>query len=72
MDATLLEKERKNTLNTSVHNDFKRELLFISQAQAAVLEVLPKLKSAGVYTKRPEDYFAEMAKKDNHMKKVSS
>ena len=28
-----------------VHNDFKRELLFYRQAQSAVLEALPRLKS---------------------------
>nr|XP_026691444.1 probable rRNA-processing protein EBP2 isoform X2 [Ciona intestinalis] len=29
-----------------------------------------KLSDAGVETNRPNDYFAEMAKKDDHMKKV--
>ena len=63
-----------NTMNPegdSVHNDFKRELTFYRQAQATVLEVLPRLKSMGVPTKRPEDYFAQMAKSDDHMNKVS-
>lgn len=55
----------------SVHNDFKRELTFYRQAQATVLEVLPRLQSMGVPTKRPEDYFAQMAKSDDHMNKVS-
>lgn len=40
------------------------------QAQTAVLEGLPKLHKLGVQTRRPEDYFAEMAKSDMHMKKV--
>ncbi|XP_074642843.1 putative rRNA-processing protein EBP2 [Tubulanus polymorphus] len=53
-----------------VHNDFKRELLFYRQAQASVLEAIPRLKSLGILTKRPEDYFAQMAKTDDHMKKV--
>ena len=63
-----------NALNVeadSVHNDFKRELTFYRQAQATVLEVIPRLKSMGVPTKRPEDYFAQMAKTDDHMNKVS-
>ena len=30
-----------------VHNDFKRETLFYRQAQAAVLEGQPRLKSLG-------------------------
>ena len=55
----------------SIHNDFKRELIFYRQAQATVLEVLPRLRSMGVPTKRPEDYFAQMAKSDDHMNKVS-
>ena len=55
----------------SIHNDFKRELIFYRQAQATVLEVLPRLQSMGVPTKRPEDYFAQMAKSDEHMNKVA-
>ena len=54
----------------NVHNDFKRELTFYRQAQATVLEVIPRLKSMGVKTKRPDDYFAQMAKTDTHMNKV--
>lgn len=40
------------------------------QAQATVLEALPKLKKHNIPTKRPEDYFAEMTKTDQHMQKV--
>lgn len=53
-----------------VLNDFKREMMFHRQAQAAVLESFPRLKSLGVLTKRPDDYFAQMAKSDEHMQKV--
>uniref|UniRef100_A0A1B0AJV6 Uncharacterized protein n=1 Tax=Glossina pallidipes TaxID=7398 RepID=A0A1B0AJV6_GLOPL len=53
-----------------VLNDFKREMLFHRQAQAAVLEGMKKLHALGVKTKRPDDYFAEMAKTDEHMQKV--
>lgn len=53
-----------------VHNDFKREMIFYRQAQAAVLEGLPRLHSMKVATKRPEDYFAQMAKSDDHMNKI--
>lgn len=52
-------------------NDFRRETMFHRQAQAAVLIAIPKLKEQGVKTKRPDDYFAEMAKSDQHMQKVS-
>lgn len=53
-----------------VHDDFKREMLFYCQAQAAVMAGIPRLRLAGIPTRRPEDYFAEMAKSDLHMKKV--
>lgn len=51
-------------------DDFKRELNFYSQAQAAAMEAVPRLHKLGVKTKRPDDYFAQMAKSDDHMKKV--
>ncbi|XP_074029745.1 probable rRNA-processing protein EBP2 homolog [Leptinotarsa decemlineata] len=53
-----------------VLNDFKREMLFYRRAQAAVSEAIPKLKGLGLLTKRPDDYFAEMAKTDEHMQKI--
>ena len=40
------------------------------QAQAAVLEGIPRLHKLNIPTKRPDDYFAEMVKTDEHMKKV--
>ena len=43
---------------------------FHRQAQAAVLEGIPRLQRLGVRTKRPDDYFAQMAKTDAHMQKV--
>lgn len=53
-----------------VLNDFKREILFHRQAQAAVLEGIKRLHELTVVTKRPNDYFAEMAKSDEHMQKL--
>jgi len=41
------------------------------QAQAAVLEGIARLHSLNIATKRPDDYFAEMVKSDEHMKKVT-
>lgn len=40
------------------------------QAQAAVLKALPWLHHQKVPTRRPDDYFAEMAKSDQQMQKV--
>ncbi|XP_028259125.1 putative rRNA-processing protein EBP2 [Parambassis ranga] len=51
-------------------DDFQREMFFYRQAQATVLEALPLLNKLGVSTKRPDDYFAEMAKTDQHMQKI--
>jgi len=55
-----------------VLNDFKREMLFHRQAQAAVINGIKKLHDLNISTKRPDDYFAEMAKTDEHMQKVRS
>jgi len=44
--------------------------MFYRQAQAAVLEAIPRLHSMNIRTKRPEDYFAQMAKTDEHMNKI--
>uniref|UniRef100_A0A182T3G6 Uncharacterized protein n=1 Tax=Anopheles maculatus TaxID=74869 RepID=A0A182T3G6_9DIPT len=54
----------------TVLNDFKREILFHRQAQAATIEGIRKLHELGVATKRPDDYFAEMAKSDEHMQRI--
>ena len=43
---------------------------FYRQAQSAVLEGLARLKSMNVPTRRPDDYFAQMAKTDEHMQKI--
>lgn len=53
-----------------VLNDFKREMCFHRQAQSAVLEGMKRLHALGIATKRPDDYFAEMAKTDEHMQKI--
>ncbi len=52
-------------------NEFKRETLFHRQAQLAAIEGIKRLRSLGVPTTRPDDYFAEMMKTDEHMQKVS-
>uniref|UniRef100_A0AAY4CHL7 EBNA1 binding protein 2 n=1 Tax=Denticeps clupeoides TaxID=299321 RepID=A0AAY4CHL7_9TELE len=54
----------------NAEDDFQREMFFYRQAQATVLDALPKLQKLNIRTKRPEDYFAEMAKTDQHMQKV--
>merc|ERR1712241_1601238 len=80
MKEDLHGKERQKQLKTDkaavsldedvVHNDFKREMMFYRQAQAAVLEAIPRLHSLNVKTRRPDDYFAQMVKTDAHMNKI--
>uniref|UniRef100_A0A8D8PR01 Probable rRNA-processing protein EBP2 homolog n=1 Tax=Cacopsylla melanoneura TaxID=428564 RepID=A0A8D8PR01_9HEMI len=53
-----------------VFNDFKRETMFTQQAQAAVIEGMARLKELGIPLRRPDDYFAEMVKTDEHMQRV--
>ncbi|KAM7286685.1 putative rRNA-processing protein EBP2 [Ixodes scapularis] len=55
-----------------VFNNLTRQVPMSSyrQAQAAVLSGIPRLHQLGVPTKRPDDYFAQMAKSDDHMTKV--
>lgn len=51
-------------------DDFKRESFFLKQAELSAKEALANLSKLNVSTKRPDDYFAEMAKSDEHMKRV--
>lgn len=55
-----------------VLNDFQREMTFHRQAQAAVIDGMQRLHALKIPTKRPDDYFAEMAKSDEHMQKIRS
>lgn len=54
----------------NAEDDFLREMFFYRQAQATVLEAMPRLKKLNIATRRPEDYFAEMAKSDQQMQKI--
>ena len=63
-------KQNTDLGDDPVHNDFKREMLFYRQAQATVIESFARLKNMGVPTKRPDDYFAQMMKTDDHMQKI--
>ncbi|CAH1397564.1 unnamed protein product [Nezara viridula] len=63
-------REEEQGHNPLVYDELKRESVFYRQAQNAAMKVLPKLKELGLRTERPDDYFAEMAKSDQHMQKV--
>ncbi|CAM0141132.1 rRNA-processing protein EBP2 [Umbelopsis sp. WA50703] len=53
-----------------VHDDLKRELAFYQQALEAAKIGREKVKTAGVPFSRPDDFFAEMVKSDEHMEKI--
>ena len=53
-----------------VNDDLTRELAFYKQCLDAANEGRAKLKSEGVPFARPNDYFAEMVKSDEHMGKI--
>ncbi|XP_051868556.1 probable rRNA-processing protein EBP2 [Pristis pectinata] len=56
--------------NIDPEDDFQREMFFYRQAQATALDALPRLQRLKIATKRPSDYFAEMAKSDQQMQKI--
>mmetsp|Transcript_1577 Transcript_1577/g.3510 ORF Transcript_1577/g.3510 Transcript_1577/m.3510 type:complete len:420 (+) Transcript_1577:100-1359(+) len=53
-----------------IHDDLKREVAFYNTALEAVHEARAKAKVSNVPFSRPEDFFAEMVKTDDHMAKV--
>uniref|UniRef100_A0A914ZPR8 Uncharacterized protein n=1 Tax=Parascaris univalens TaxID=6257 RepID=A0A914ZPR8_PARUN len=54
----------------AVDDDFEREIVFYKQAEEAVQTAIPRLLKMGIKVFRPSDYYAEMAKSDEHMQKV--
>eukprot|EP00536_Pseudo-nitzschia_multiseries_P002569 jgi/Psemu1/183857/e_gw1.34.165.1 len=53
-----------------IHDDLKREVAFYNVALEAVNLARPKCMEAGVPFTRPDDFFAEMVKTDDHMANV--
>ena len=62
------QKVRSNLAN----DDFKREALFALEAKAALLKGLELMNKHDIPTKRPGDFYAEMAKSDKQMEKIKS
>ncbi len=60
----------ESCLKDLANHDFKRECLFLRQAEVAISLALPRLNSSNVQTSRPDDYFAQMSKSDDHMKRI--
>mmetsp|Transcript_27821 Transcript_27821/g.61269 ORF Transcript_27821/g.61269 Transcript_27821/m.61269 type:complete len:424 (-) Transcript_27821:61-1332(-) len=53
-----------------IHDDLKREVAFYNIALEAANLARPKFREAGIPFTRPEDFFAEMVKTDDHMSSV--
>lgn len=53
-----------------VHDDLKREVAFYNTAMEGVIEARALCERSGIAFRRPDDFFAEMVKTDDHMAKV--
>ena len=53
-----------------INDDLQRETSFYERALASAELAVSKLKALGVATRRPDDFYAEMVKSDEHMKRV--
>jgi rRNA-processing protein EBP2 len=53
-----------------VNDDLKRETYFYEQALASAVVAARRLRDLGVSVRRPDDFYAEMVKSDEHMKRV--
>lgn len=58
--------------NAAVHNDLKRELCFYNLTLQDTQKAIEMLLQANVKIGRPNDYFAEMMKSDEHMRKIKA
>jgi len=53
-----------------VNDDLTRETFFYERALESANECVKRLKDLGIPARRPDDYYAEMVKSDEHMKRV--
>ena len=56
----------------NIHDDIKREVSFYNMARENVKKGMEILIQAKIPISRPDDFFAEMIKTDDHMGKVKS
>jgi len=63
-------REREDGSVVSVHDDLKREVAFYDMALEAVHDGRKKCEACNIPFSRPEDFFAEMVKTDDHMAMV--
>lgn len=67
---TLVISSPDTGVKVAAEDDFARERHFYDTALKAANEGFDKLIAMGIPYKRPDDFFAEMIKSDDHMKKI--
>ena len=70
LDVTVDLKVSEEDLKATISDNLKQEMLFYRQSQVGAQQSIARLKSLNIVTVRPEDYFAEMVKSDEHMKRI--
>lgn len=79
MASGAVEKKRKRAADeeeddedeyVDIHDDLKREVAFYDNALESVLLAREKAEEVGIPFTRPDDFFAEMVKSDDHMAKI--
>ena len=70
IDHMTLSGEKNAPHPEDINDDLARETHFYEQALATANAAIRKLKDLGVATRRPDDFYAEMVKSDEHMKRV--
>lgn len=70
IDHMTLSGEKHAPHPEDINDDLARETHFYEQALATANAAIRKLKDLGVATRRPDDFYAEMVKSDEHMKRV--
>lgn len=58
--------------NDAIHNDLKRELCFYNLTLQDTKKAVEMLIQSKVKIGRPDDFFAEMMKSDEHMRKIKA
>ncbi|KAI8908307.1 eukaryotic rRNA processing protein EBP2-domain-containing protein, partial [Gorgonomyces haynaldii] len=67
VETLAIVSERKEVDAT---NDLEREMAFYEQALDSVKRGIEQMHKLGIKTERPQDYFAEMVKSDEHMQRI--
>ncbi|KAL7581279.1 hypothetical protein ACA910_006048 [Epithemia clementina (nom. ined.)] len=64
------DQEDEEGNKVDIHDDLKREVAFYNMALEAAIEGRRRCEAADIPFSRPDDFFAEMVKTDEHMAKI--